>query len=128
MAFLKDFGDKLQKAAGGAADKAKDLAEITKKNAEIARLEKNIDSYYTELGKLCYESEKTNASSPLFEQCSKISSALLEVENLRNEIAEIKMQNEVAPAAETTKGNFCPKCGAPCAEGSRFCTKCGSPL
>ena len=119
MAFLKDFGDKLQKAAGGAADKAKDLAEITKKNAEIARLEKNIDSYYTEL---------TNASSPLFEQCSKISSALLEVENLRNEIAEIKMQNEAAPAAETTRGNFCPKCGAPCAEGSRFCTKCGSPL
>ncbi len=64
MAFFNDLGKKIGTAAQGAAEKAKELAEIAKLNSEISSLEKSITLSYTEIGKTYFESQKNDPQSP----------------------------------------------------------------
>jgi hypothetical protein len=51
MAFLKNLGEKLGTAAGNAADKARQLADISKLNSAIGAAERSITETYLEMGK-----------------------------------------------------------------------------
>lgn len=90
MAFFNDLGKKIGSAAQGAAEKAKDLAEIAKLSSEIGTQEKNITQAYIEIGKKYFEVEKDNPDSLIAEECNKIVSATAAIEELRDKIAAIK--------------------------------------
>lgn len=82
--------DKLESAAGAAAAKGKEVASITKLNAEISSEEKNITKTYVEIGKAIFESAKDDMDSPVYGLCQKIITSQLEIERLKAEIEEIK--------------------------------------
>ena len=52
MAFLKNLGNKIGEVAVDAAEKAKELAEITRLKNEISGEQKKIQQAFIDLGKL----------------------------------------------------------------------------
>jgi succinate dehydrogenase/fumarate reductase flavoprotein subunit len=94
MAFLKNLGEKLGTAAGNAADKARQLAEISKLNSAIGTAEKSITDTYLEMGKQLFEQEKDNLTSVYGEHVGKILKAQDTIEELRQKIAELKAEDK----------------------------------
>lgn len=94
MAFFNDLGKKIGSAAGATAAKAKDLAETTKLNSQISDQEKQIEKFYTEIGREIFPLHKENPESPVNEQCTKITAALLTIAELKQKIEEIKNTKE----------------------------------
>lgn len=133
MAFLDNLGRKISIAAGVAADKAKDLGEIAKLKAEIMKTQSAINSDLLDLGRLLYESAKTDIDSPYADQCAKITGYYTEIENLRARIELVK-EDDAADCVVTMKEDeeapamLCPVCGKAVAEGAAFCSHCGSQL
>ena len=129
MTFFDELGKKLSAAAGTAADKAKDLGEITKLKTQILGVE---------LGRKVYEQEKRNPESAYAADCAAITGLHEQVESLRARIALVKsddvsdddciINTEEAPAEEGTASVKCPACGEPAQPGAAFCTKCGAKL
>ena len=131
MSFLNDLGKKLGGAAEVAADKAKDLAEITKLNYDISAVQKQMEADYAEIGKQVFALEKDNPESPVAELCAKIVNAQQTVESLTARIAQIKAEvpqaAAAAPASEPCK-RYCPNCGAEAVGEGKFCQSCGTPI
>lgn len=138
MTFFDELGKKLSAAAGTAADKAKDLGEITKLKTQILGVQSDINSSLLELGRKVYEQEKRNTESAYAADCAAITGLHEQVESLRARIALVKsddtsdddcvIKTEEAPAEEGTASVKCPACGEPAQLGAAFCTKCGAKL
>lgn len=94
MSFLNNLGKKLGDVAESATDKAKDFAETSKLNSAISVEEKQITQYFLEIGKTIFEQEKYNPDSPVADLCNKISKSLQTIEELKNKITEIKLDNK----------------------------------
>lgn len=94
MSFLNNLGKKLGDVAESATDKAKDFAETSKLNSAISAEEKQINQYFLEIGKTIFEQERNNPDSPVAALCDKISQSLQTIEELKNKITEIKLDNK----------------------------------
>jgi len=94
MAFLDKLGKKIGEVADTATDKAKDFAETTKLNQAVSAAEKQITQHFIEIGKFVFENDKENPDSPVAEICGKISTALKEIDELKQKILEIKTDNK----------------------------------
>lgn len=81
---------KTRTMAGKAADKAKDMARITKINVEIGSEKNNIEKAYLEIGKLYYETHKSTPDSFFVQLCDEITLANENIEKLQSEIDCIK--------------------------------------
>lgn len=152
MAFFDKIGKKIGDVAGSAADKAKDLAEITKLNASVSAEEKQMNQYFLEIGKLIFEQEKENPNSPAAALIKKILESQKIIADLKQRIIEIKEDKDddeppipvdaknVTPAEQPpSEPQFqegdasaaqivCPKCGTVNPATSKFCQNCGNPL
>lgn len=138
MTFFDELGKKLSAAAGTAADKAKDLGEITKLKTQILGVQSDINSSLLELGRKVYEQEKRNPESAYAADCAAVTGLYEQVESLRARIALVKsddasdddcvIKTEEAPAEEGTPSVKCPACGESAQPGAAFCTKCGAKL
>ena len=138
MTFFDELGKKLSAAAGTAADKAKDLGEITKLKTQILGVQSDINSSLLELVRKVYEQEKRNPESAYAADCTAITGLHEQVESLRARVALVKsddasdddciINTEDAPAEEGTAAVKCPACGEPAQPGAAFCTKCGAKL
>jgi len=93
MAFLDKIGKKIGDVAGSATDMAKDFAETTKLNSEMAAEEKQINQYFLDIGKLIFENEKNNPDSAAAEIINKIMASQQTIEDIKREIEEIKLDN-----------------------------------
>lgn len=150
MTFLKNLGEKIGSAAGSAAAKAKEMAEIAKLNSAIGTEEKHINQAYLEIGKLVFELDKDNPESPVAEHCNKILAAQQSIAELRQKIAALK-EDDKPPVVEKVEEKpilveavvveqpqveaqsaparkFCPNCGAENNVNSKFCNGCGQPM
>jgi len=129
MSFLNDLGKKIGGVAEVAADKAKDLAEITKLNYEISAAQKQIDNGYLEIGKQVFAQEKDNLESPVAELCGNIIAAQQTIAELDAKIKQIKSeaQTNANTASEVSSKKFCTSCGTDVA-GGKFCPGCGAPI
>jgi uncharacterized small protein (DUF1192 family) len=94
MAFFNDLGKKIGTAAGAAADKAKEVAEVTKLNSRISSEEKQIEKLYTEIGKAIFELQKDDSASPVAELCTKITTLQKNIEELKQQIEDVKNPKE----------------------------------
>ena len=151
MAFFNDLGKKIggaaevaaekaKVAAGAAADKAKEIAEVTKLNNEISAEQKQIDKLYLDIGKLIYEKDKDDPNSVVAEQCQRIMACEKSIADLNNKIQQIKSGDQQTanadsvqaspevPAQEIPKKKFCPNCGAELPAEGKFCQSCGAPI
>lgn len=90
MAFLKNLGNKIGEVAGDAAEKAKDLAEITKLKSEISGEQKKIQQAFIDLGKIYYEDVKDAEDGPGVEFCLAIKAAQAAIAELEAKINSIK--------------------------------------
>ena len=90
MSFLKNLGNKIGEVAGDAADKAKDMAEVTKIKLDISNEEKKIQQAFIELGKLYYEEIKDLADGPGAEHSALIKASEQTIADLEAKIETIK--------------------------------------
>ena len=129
MSFLNDLGKKIGGVAEVAADKAKDLAEITKLNCEITATQKQIDNGYMEIGKRVFLQEKDNPESPVAELCRNIIAAQQTIADIEAKIQLVKSEAPTNVASsDVPSKKFCTNCGAEVVGINKFCPVCGAPI
>ncbi|HPZ59310.1 MAG TPA: hypothetical protein PK645_02025 [Bacillota bacterium] len=90
MSFLKDLGGKIGEVASDAAEKAKELAEVTKLKSEISGENRKTQQAYIELGKIYYEKVKDEEDGPEAEYCQAIKASQETIAQLEAKIDSIK--------------------------------------
>ncbi|MDL2258517.1 zinc ribbon domain-containing protein [Eubacteriales bacterium OttesenSCG-928-K08] len=116
MNKLSRFGKKLSNIADSASQKTNELVETAKMNAEISRLEADIEDLQFELGKLYYSDNKQNADSPYNDIIVKIHKCEKEIHDCNQRILAHKGLE------------YCTHCGGVVANADEFCSKCGRRL
>jgi hypothetical protein len=116
MAFFETLGKKLSDFGQTAAQKTKDLTEITKRVAANADRNKKISQLYTEIGAAYYNAHKDDALCESADKIAEITGLMAEIAVAQAEIDQIK---------GITK---CPNCGADVAAGNVFCNACGAKV
>jgi predicted nucleic acid-binding Zn-ribbon protein len=128
MAFLDNLSKKIGDVAEAATDKAKELAELTKLSSSVSSEQKQIESLYTEIGKIMFEKEKENPESVIASQCRDIIDSQKTIDELNAKINAIKSGGQPSAGAAAGPGRkFCPNCGAEIS-GGKFCQSCGTPV
>lgn len=82
--------EKTRNFADKATDKAKDVSRITKLNFELKTAKDTIEKAYAEIGKIYYETHKSNPEDYFIQLCEEVTSANERVESLQSEIESIK--------------------------------------
>ena len=94
MAFFKDLGKKIGTAAEAAADKAKEVADVSRLNSKISGEEKLINASFLEIGKTIFELHKDDPQSPVADLIAKITTSQKTIEDLKQQIEEVKNPKE----------------------------------
>ena len=125
MAILEDLTQKAKDVAVVAADKAKDVAELTKIVIAIAGEQREMDKSYRSIGEWFvneYEGEIPDAVRDLVEAVVASKAKIADLEAAKAAIKEADPQAEPETAGEKT----CPVCGNQ--SDSKFCPRCGAPM
>ena len=96
LGTLNTVVDKTREIAGTVADKAKDTAQIAKLNLEISSEREQVKKAYLEIGKLYYETHKTDPDSFFTQLCEEVSLSLDHITALEAEIARLKAGTDAA--------------------------------
>lgn len=157
MAFFDDLKQKVLVGSKQVADKAKEMAEITKFRSQIVAEKNKMKEAYSVLGQLYYEAHKDDPENDDFAAqvavITKATEAIAifeeEIERIKTEpdvvvlIPEEESQEETAEevnkeAVETedvevkeeikAEKKFCSQCGASVAQDASFCSSCGTPI
>lgn len=112
MGFFDNVGQSISNKSAAAAQKVKDVTEMSRLNGVISTEEKNINEQYTLIGKKFYEA---NLAEPgeYVNFFNNIKESLDKIEDARKQIAALK------------KTVTCPGCGNEVDKSSAFCNKCG---
>ncbi len=116
MRRFSGLGKKLGNFADNASKKSGELVEAARLNAEINRLQADIEDLQFELGRAYYEENKDNPDGPFAEIIKQI---------LRKE-HEVFLRNEKLLAQKGLM--YCPGCGTVTGMDDGFCSKCGVQL
>lgn len=116
MAFIDELGKKITQTGQGVVQKTKDATETIKINSIISDEKKKLESIFTAIGKMYFESH-LESYEPMFENL------FFEANKLQNSIAEHTEQIRVLKNNE-----HCPNCGNEVSNDSRFCNFCGTNL
>jgi hypothetical protein len=155
MAFFDDLKRKVTETSQSAVKAAKEYAEEAKIKSQISTEQRNIQTTFTQLGKLFYEKHAADAASPFRELCVEVDSANERIAKLQHDLQFVKgvkrctscgadvpanstfcgvcgASVETAPAPAQTQQQAAPAemescyyCGAPLEPGSTFCGACG---
>lgn len=98
------------------AKKTKAFSEISKLKNQIDGIAREIEGYYTQIGKNYCESHQGVPEECVKEQVMAVAEAGKRIKELEEKIQEIKNRD------------FCPKCGAKIPEGYLYCYQCGERL
>ena len=111
MGFFNEIGKKTSEATSK-------ITKETKLKLKINDNKNKIEDIYEEIGKKVYEKhvreENINIKADLEEQCTKIDVLASEIEEILNQIRELKdkKQCENCYAEIDINDRFCPECGA----------------
>ncbi|MEG0777262.1 MAG: hypothetical protein RR147_00830 [Oscillospiraceae bacterium] len=90
LSTLGSVAGKTRDFAEKAADKAKDVAKVTKLNIELGTEKDTIQKAYLEIGKLYYETRKNSPEGFFVQLCDEISLANDNIARLQVEIETLK--------------------------------------
>ncbi len=98
--------------------KAEEVFETTKLKVSIADMQNEVESIYTDIGKLVYKAfvENEAPSEEINDKCSQISDILVQIEEVKDKIKASKNLT------------VCPNCNAAVDANSKFCAACGTKL
>lgn len=115
MAFLDNISKKITDATASAAQKTRDIAEISKLNSAISEEEEKLNNAYIQIGKLYCANHDND-----YEECYSVCVGI--VKEAEKKIAEMQS------AIREIKGIIaCPKCGEYISLNVAFCSSCGNP-
>lgn len=114
--MFNTISKKLANAGRGAVRGTQKLAGSVTLSAQIEESRKQIQNYYTQLGKACYERYRDHAAPEFQEICQAIA---LEEQKISRCEEEIRILRGV---------RRCPQCGADVDKDSIFCGSCGFRL
>lgn len=115
MAFLDNISKKITDVTVSAAQKTRDIAEISKLNSAVAEEEAKLNSAYIQIGKLYCANHDSD-----YEDCYAVCVGIVKE-------AEKKI-SEMQAAIREIKGIIaCPKCGEYISLNVAFCSSCGNP-
>lgn len=116
MAFFNKFKETVADTSKMVAQKAKDVAEVTKLNGQISSEEAKIKEAYLAIGKRYFEENMGEVSDAYINDFTIINEAKARISELQEQI-------------KTIKGVFaCPNCGAEVSTDSAFCSSCGTKI
>lgn len=116
MAFLEKIRETVTDTSKMVAQKAKDVAEVTKLNSQISTEETKIKEAYLAIGKRYFEENIGEVSDAYINDFTIVNEAKARVLELQEQI-------------KTIKGIFsCPSCGAEVTTDSSFCSSCGTKI
>jgi len=152
MAFFENLGNGIKNVGSSIKNGAEDITRKTQLNAEIGRIRKDIDTFYTQLGEITYknltagEGEKADPQPVI----DNLNGAFAAIRDKEDEIARIEAETQArkeeeearkrkeeeekaaaqaaAQASAQTAGGVCHVCGAVLLPDSKFCVQCGSPV
>jgi hypothetical protein len=113
MAFLNELQKSLSTAGKQAAGKAKEVADLTVKNAELRTEKQKLEECYARIGKRFYEATKDVPSEEDLVDFNEVEVRLVAMESLEQEIQKLKGRKP------------CPNCGEMIEADSKFCKHCG---
>lgn len=113
MSFFDEIGKKITDAGRTAAEKAKDIAEVSHLNSVIKENDDRLCSLYCELGEMYFKAHRSDTSSEFAAKIKEISSVLAKTDEYRRSLLELKGLIK------------CPFCGAEFSEEESDCPKCG---
>ncbi len=116
MAFLGKIRETVTDTSKMVAQKAKDMAEVTKLSGQISSEESKIKEAYLAIGKRYFEENMGEVSDAYINDFTIINEAKARISELQEQI-------------KTIKGVFsCPNCGAEVTTESVFCSSCGAKI
>ena len=111
--------------AGKAADKAKEVAAVTKLKMAISAEKKTIDKAYLEIGKLYYETHKDTPDSLFIQLCDEIKLAGENIAAIRTELEAMKASGEYGDIDVEIEVEDAPVEDAPAPEKAEGSCGCG---
>lgn len=154
MGFFDNVGQSISNKSAAAAQKVKDVTEMSRLNGIVSTEEKNINEQYTLIGKKFYEAnvnepgEYVNFFNNIKESLDKINDAKKQIAALKKTVTCPGCGNEVdkssafcnkcgynmaeviaaANAGSATAAPVCPQCGNAVEAGAKFCNSCGAKI
>ena len=116
MDFFNKLAETITDTGKVVAQKAKDVAEISKITNQISVEENRINAAYLSIGKRFYEENAGEVMEAYINDFSVINESKAKIQSLKDQLKQLK-------------GVFkCPQCGAEVPANSAFCSSCGAKL
>jgi predicted nucleic acid-binding Zn ribbon protein len=116
MALFDTIGKKITTTTQNVVRGTKDFTDIARLNSLIAEDEKQIETLYSQIGKLYFESGEYNPETLVGKLCLALVAATERRAKHQSEILSIKGARK------------CPSCGSDVAMSAVFCGYCGAKL
>ena len=153
MDLFDKIGKKISSTTQNVVRSTKDYTDIARLNSLIAEEKRQIESLYSQIGELYYESSQAGEENDeaLNKLCLAVTSANERIAKHNEEIREIKgvkkcsdcgadiplasvfcgvcgkkaEEQAETPEPSAAEKRFCTNCGAELSDGLAFCTTCG---
>lgn len=114
MDFVENVKDVISNAAQTVAEKSGEILEKSKVQYSIFDLNNDIKKLYTEIGRLAYQTFKTDDdnSDEIKMKCEIISAKLAKIEVLKNNPSSVGFKCPSCGRKTDGADNYCPSCGA----------------
>ena len=116
MAFLDSLQKNLSSVGKQAAEKAKDVADITVKTTQLHTEKQKLEECYARIGQRFYESMKDVPAEEDLVDFNEVEARLSAIGVLENEIQQLKGKKP------------CPNCGEMVDKDSNYCSNCGESI
>ena len=101
MTFFDEVSKHLNYAVSEVSSRTKEFSAVTKLNTSISAREREIESAYTQIGKLLFEREAADPESPAAALCAKVIAIRESIEEMKARIAKIKNDSKEARKAKS---------------------------
>ena len=116
MGFLDNLGTTLTEKGKVVADKAKEMADVTRLKVQISSEESKIKEAYLQIGRLFCNRDMGEVPEEFIPYVQIVANSKAQIENLKGQISDVKGIK------------ICPECGAENPLDATFCSACGSKV